>query len=272
MIPLSNLITFQPTTGAQTINHFNLFRAIEVNGSAAPGYSSGQALDAMETVAAQVLPPGLDYAWAGTALEQIQAGNQAILIFGLGLVLVFLVLAAQYENYFDPIIIILSVPLAILGALLALSLRGLENGVYSQIGLVMLIGLASKNSILIVEFANQLREQGLSIRQAAIAASQERLRPILMTSFASLLGFFPLVIATGPGAAARQTLGTAVFGGLLVSTFLSLFVVPVLYIVITALSRHITRRLPSPMQMLQETGDGSNNNQRAGELLDSRNR
>jgi HAE1 family hydrophobic/amphiphilic exporter-1 len=257
MVPLSNLVTLQSTSGAQTISHFNLFRAIEVTGSAAPGHSSGQALNAMEQVAANVLPPGLGYAWSGTALEQQQSGNQAPLIFGLGLVFVFLVLAAQYENYFDPIIIILAVPLAILGALLAQSLRGLENDVYCQIGLVMLIGLASKNSILIVEFANQLRQDGRSITRAAIEAAQERLRPILMTSFAALLGFFPLVIATGAGAAARRSLGTAVFGGLLVSTFLSLLVVPILYIVITALSQHITSRLPSPTRMLREQPDGT---------------
>ncbi|MEC4817112.1 MAG: efflux RND transporter permease subunit, partial [Scytonema sp. PMC 1069.18] len=245
-------LTLESATGAQTINHFNLFRAIEITGSAASGYSSGQALNTMEEVAAQVLPPGLGYAWSGTALEQIQSGNQAPLIFGLGLVLVFLVLAAQYENYFDPIIIIMAVPLAVLGALLAQALRGLENDVYCQIGLVMLIGLASKNSILIVEFANQLREQGRSISKAVIEAAQERLRPILMTSFASLLGFFPLTIASGAGAAARQSLGTAVFGGLLVATVLSLFVVPILYIAIVRLSEHITKRLPSPAKMLEE--------------------
>ncbi|MBF2066631.1 MAG: efflux RND transporter permease subunit [Calothrix sp. C42_A2020_038] len=242
MIPLSNLVTITPTVGAQTINHYNLFRSIEINGSAAPGSSSGDAIKAMEQVAQEVLPPGYGYEWSGTALEEIESGGLAPLIFGLGLVFVFLVLAAQYENYIDPIIILLSVPLAIFGALLAQSMRGFSNDVYCQIGLVMLIGLASKNAILIVEFANQLREQGLSITKAAIEASQQRLRPILMTAFSTLLGIFPLAIATGAGAGSRQSLGTAVFGGMLIATFLSLFVVPILYIVIKMLTEGFNKR------------------------------
>jgi len=232
MIPLSNLVTLTPTTGAQTITHYNLFRSIEISGSSAPGTSSGQAMQAMAQISQQVLPASLGYEWSGISLEEQQSGGQAPIIFGLGLVFVFLVLAAQYENYVDPLTIMLSVPLAIFGALTAQSLRGLPNDVYCQVGLVMLIGLASKNAILIVEFANQLREQGLSITKAAVEASQQRLRPILMTALSTLLGIFPLVIAVGAGAASRQSLGTAVFGGMLVATFLSLFVVPVLYIVI----------------------------------------
>ncbi|MBD0334076.1 MAG: efflux RND transporter permease subunit [Cyanobacteria bacterium Co-bin13] len=232
MVPLGSLVTVTPQTGAQTITHFDLFRSIEITGSAAPGYSSGDALNAMEELAAQ-LPPGFNYAWAGTSLEEKESGGQATIIFGLGLVFVFLVLAAQYENYIDPLIIMLAVPLAIMGALLAQSLRGLENDVYCQVGLVMLIGLASKNSILIVEFANQLREQGLSVTKAAVEAAQDRLRPILMTAISTLIGIFPLVIATGAGAGSRQSLGTAVFGGMLIATFLTLFMVPTLYIVIT---------------------------------------
>jgi HAE1 family hydrophobic/amphiphilic exporter-1 len=241
-IALNNLVKVTPTVGAQTINHFNLFRSIEINGSAAPGYSSGQAIKSMQQVAGQVLSPGFGYEWSGTSLEELQSGGQAPIIFGLGLVLVFLVLAAQYESYIDPTIILLSVPLAILGALLAQSWRGLSNDVYCQIGLVMLIGLASKNAILIVEFANQLREQGLSITKAAIEAAQERLRPILMTSLSFILGILPLVNARGAGAGSRQSLGTAVFGGMIVSTFLSLFVVPILYIVIKTLVDRFTKR------------------------------
>jgi HAE1 family hydrophobic/amphiphilic exporter-1 len=242
MISMGNLVRLEPSTGAQTINHFNLFRAIEISGSAAPGYSSGDAIAAMETLAAQSLPPSFGYEWAGTAREEIESGGQAPLIFGLGLVFVFLVLAAQYENYLDPLIILLAVPLAILGALSAQALRGLENDVYCQIGLVMLIGLASKNSILIVEFANQLRERGYTVTKAALEASRERLRPILMTAFSTLLGIFPLTIATGAGAASRQSLGTTVFGGMLVATFLSLFVVPVLYIVVTLASDRLLKQ------------------------------
>ncbi|MFK8182794.1 MAG: efflux RND transporter permease subunit [Phormidesmis sp.] len=235
LVPMSTLINTTDTTGAQTINHYNLFRSIAINGQPAPGVSSGVAIDAMEEVAAQVLPAGFGYEWSGTALEEIEGGNQAPIIFGLGIILVFLVLAAQYESYVDPVIILFAVPLAVFGALIAQSLRGLPNDVYCQIGLVMLIGLASKNSILIVEFANQLRAQGRTIPQAALEAAQQRMRPILMTAISTLSSIFPLVIATGAGAGSRQSLGTAVFGGMLVATFLSLFVVPILYITIKQL-------------------------------------
>jgi HAE1 family hydrophobic/amphiphilic exporter-1 len=246
MIPLSNLVKITSIVGAQTINHYNLFRSIEINGSATPGNSSGEAIQAMEQAAKQVLPAGFGDEWSGISLEELESGGLAPIIFGLGLIFVFLVLAAQYENYIDPFIIMLAVPLAILGALIAQSLRGLPNDIYCQIGLVMLIGLASKNSILIVEFANQLREQGLPIVKAAVEAAQDRLRPILMTALSTLLGIFPLVIATGAGAGSRQSLGTAVFGGMLIATFLSLFVVPILYIVIkTFTERFLPKRRES---------------------------
>ncbi len=234
MIPLSNLVQVTPVTGPQIINHYNLLRSIEINGAAAPGYSSGQAIAAMERIAAEVLPKNMGYEWSGISLEEIESGGKAPIIFGLGVFFVFLVLAAQYENFVDPFIILLAVPLAILGALSAASLRGFANDVYCQVGLVMLIGLASKNSILIVEFANQLREQGLPIAKAAIEAAQQRLRPIIMTAISTLLGIFPLVVATGAGSASRQSLGTAVFGGMIVSTVLSLFIVPILYIIVAS--------------------------------------
>ena len=240
MIPLSNLVNITQTIGAQTINHYNLYRSIELNGSAAPGFSSGEAMNAMERLANRILPASMGFEWSGISAEEQESGGQAPLIFGLGLVFVFLVLAAQYENYVDPLIIMLSVPLAILGALSAQSLRGMANDIFCQVGLVMLIGLASKNAILIVEFANQLREeQGVSITKAALQASQERLRPILMTAISTLLGIFPLMIATGAGAPSRQSLGNAVFGGMFVATFLSLFVVPVLYIIIVSLRENL---------------------------------
>ncbi len=262
MIPLSNFIRISNTSAPSIISHYNLFRTVPISGSAAPGISSGQAIKAMETIAAQVLPRGYGYEWTGLSLEEIASGGQGVLIFGFGIILVFLVLAAQYENYIDPLIIMLAVPLAVLGALLAVVLRGflsilpfivgqpwlslivgppfqIASDVYTQIGFVMLIGLASKNSILIVEFANQLRqEQNLSITRAAIEAAQLRLRPILMTALSTMIGIFPLVVATGAGASARQSLGTAVFGGMAVATFLSLFITPVLYIVVkTAVDR-----------------------------------
>ncbi|MBD2464179.1 efflux RND transporter permease subunit [Oscillatoria sp. FACHB-1407] len=245
MIPLSNLVTLTPRTGAQTINHYNLFRSIEINGGPAPGYSSGDAINAMEQVAGQVLPAGYGYEWSGTALEEVESGGQAPLIFVFGIIFVFLVLAAQYENYFDPLIILLAVPLAVLGALGAQSLRGLINDVYCQIGLVMLIGLASKNSILIVEFANQLKSTGLSTTKAVVEAAQDRLRPILMTALSSIAGFLPLMFATGAGAGSRQSLGTTVTGGLLVSTFLSLFIVPVLYIAVISVRDRLRKQFGS---------------------------
>ncbi|HEY9698072.1 MAG TPA: efflux RND transporter permease subunit [Trichocoleus sp.] len=242
MIPMSNLVTVTPSSSAQTISHYNLFRSISIQGAAAPGKSSGQALNAMEQTAQQVLSPGLGFEWTGTALEEIESGGQAPLIFGLGIIFVFLVLAAQYESYVDPVIILITVPLAILGALGAQYLRGLSNDVYCQIGLVLLVGLASKNAILVVEYANQLRENGLTIVQAAIEAAQERLRPIVMTSLSGLVGFFPLLVATGAGAASRQSLGTALFGGYIISTFLSLFILPILYIII----KQVTERFIPP--------------------------
>lgn len=232
MIRLNNLVSVTPTTGAQIINHYNLYRSIEINGVPKPGVSSGEAIQAMERAAAAALPRDMGFEWSGISLEELESGGQAPLIFGLGLVLVFLVLAAQYENYVDPTVILLAVPLAILGALLAQNARGFANDVYCQIGLVMLIGLSSKNAILIVEFANQLREKGLSITEAVLEASQSRLRPILMTSLSFILGLVPLVFASGAGAVSRASLGTAVNGGMIVSTVLSLFVVPVLYILI----------------------------------------
>jgi HAE1 family hydrophobic/amphiphilic exporter-1 len=252
MIPLSSLVKVTPTTGAQTITHYNLFRSIEINGSPAPGYSSGQANAAMEAVAKKVLPVSMGYEWSGIAAEEKASGGQAPLIFGLGLVFVFLVLAAQYENYFDPLVIMFAVPLAILGALSAQSLRGFSNDVYCQVGLVMLIGIASKNAILIVEFANQLQEQGLPITRAVVKAAQERLRPILMTSFAFILGLEPLVTAEGAGAASRESLGTAVAGGMIVSTFLSLFVVPIIYIVVGNIRKRLQPKHHSHLPELNQ--------------------
>lgn len=236
MVPLGNLVRVTPTTGAQTINHYNTFRSIEVNGAAAPGTSSGQAIERMEQLAASLLPPGMGYEWSGASLEEIESKGKAPIIFSLGLIFSFLVLAAQYESFIDPAIIMLAVPLAILGALVSQSLRGFSNDVYCQVGLVMLIGLASKNSILIVEFANQKREEGLGLVESALGAAQQRLRPILMTALSTLMGTVPLMVASGAGAASRQSLGTAVFGGMCVATFLSLLIVPVLYVVVKSLS------------------------------------
>ncbi len=241
MVRLNEIAKITPITGPQTISHFNLFRSIKIQGSAAPGHSSGEAIEAMKQIYKEVEQPGLGYDWTGLSREEAKSSGQVILLFALGLIAVFLILAAQYENYIDPIIILLTVPFAILGALLFVSLRGLVNDLYCQVALVMLIGLASKNAILIVEFVNQSRKQGMTIAQAALHAVQQRLRPILMTTIASLVGFLPLVTASGAGAASRQSLGTAVFGGLLVSVIWSLLLVPVLYVVVKNLTDFATK-------------------------------
>jgi hydrophobic/amphiphilic exporter-1 (mainly G- bacteria), HAE1 family len=235
MIPLDNVVNIRETTSPQVITHFNLFRSAEIDGSAAPGYSSGQAIQAMDEVAKQNLPLGFNYAWSGLSLEEIRSGSQSVILFGLGLLFVYLALSALYESFVLPFIILLSVPTALLGALGAQSIRGLLNDVYCQIGMVMLIGLASKNGILIVEFAEQLRAKGLPIVDAAVQAARIRLRPILMTSFAFILGVLPLVFATGAGSASRNSVGTTVFGGMIVSTVLNLFFIPVLYVIVKSM-------------------------------------
>ncbi len=237
MMPLSNVITIREATAPQTIGHYNLFRSATINGSAAPGYSSGQAIQAMEQLSARTLPQGMGFAWSGLSLEEIKAGTQSTVIFGLGLLLVYLTLAGQYESLTLPFIILLAVPLGIMGALLAQFGRGLINDVYCQIGLVMLIGLSAKNGILIVEFAEQLRARGLTIADAAVEAARIRLRPILMTSLAFILGVAPLVFAKGAGSEARHSVGTAVAGGMIAATFLNLVFIPVLYVVVKSLGR-----------------------------------
>ncbi len=242
MVPLSSVVRTSETTAPQVISHFNLFRSAEINGAPAPGLSSGQALQAMEQLSRRNLPPGFDFAWSGQSLEEVKSGAQAMAIFALSLILVYLVLAAQYESWVLPFIILLGVPLAVVGGLGAQFLRGLANDVFCQVGLVMLIGLAAKNSILIVEFAEQLRERGLGILEAAVESSRIRLRPILMTSFAFILGVLPLALATGAGAGARNSVGTSVAGGMLASTFLSIFFIPVLYVSIRSLAPGKLRR------------------------------
>ncbi len=249
MIPLSNFAEVTPTTYPPILNRYKTYPAIKLIAAPAQGYSSGQVIAAMEEVAAETLQPGFGYEWTNTAFEEKTSGGAAPIVFGLAFVMVFLVLAAQYESYIDPTIILITVPLAILGALGAIWIRVtfvqtvpfnpgngiwpvLNNNMYAQVALVMLIGLAAKNAILIVEFANQARDLGMNITQAAIFASEQRLRPILMTAISSLVGFAPLLAASGAGAISRWSLGTAIFGGLAFATVLSLVLVPILYIVI----------------------------------------
>jgi HAE1 family hydrophobic/amphiphilic exporter-1 len=235
MIPLDNLVTVEQTTNPQVIRHYNLFRSAEINGTASPGRSSGEGIAAMEALAKKELPNGMTFEWSGLSLEEIESGGKALILFALGLVVVYLTLAAQYESYVLPFIVLLAVPVALLGAIGAQALRGLQNDVYCQIGLVMLIGLASKNAILIVEFAEQLRDQGMSVVDAAVEAARIRLRPILMTSLAFILGVMPLVLARGAGRAGRISVGTTVFGGMIAATTLNLLFIPVLYVIIRSI-------------------------------------
>jgi HAE1 family hydrophobic/amphiphilic exporter-1 len=248
MMPLSDVISVRESTAPKTITHYNLFRSAEINGSAAPGFSSGQGIQIMQQLSERVLPQGMTYEWSGLSLEEIKAGQQAVVIFGLGLLLVYLTLAGQYESLTLPFIILLSVPLAILGALVAQWARGLINDVYCQIGLVMLIGLSAKNGILIVQFAEELRARGMSIVDAAIEAARIRLRPILMTSLAFILGVMPLAFATGAGREARHSVGTAVVGGMIASTFLNLAFIPILYIVVKSIGGRRRERAASSTQ------------------------
>jgi len=245
MVPLGALVRAHETTAPAVINHFNLFRSAEVQGAALPGVASGQAIATMEQIADETLPTGFRYAWSGQSLQEIRAGSTAVWIFGLSIFLVYLVLAAQYESWVLPFIILLAVPLAVFGALGGQLLRGFANDVFCQIGLVMLIGLAAKNSILIVEFAEQLRAGGRSILDSAIEAARIRLRPILMTSLTFILGVMPLALATGAGSGARNSVGTTVVGGMVASTFLSVVFIPVLYVVIRSIFPGKIRTLTS---------------------------
>ena len=236
MVPLSTLVTVKPITGPDTITHYNLYRSAEIVGDTARGASSGQAIAVMEDLARRVLPAGMAYEWTGLAFQEIEAGSWAALVFGLSALFVFLVLAAQYESWLVPLAVILAVPLGVLGALGALWLSGLANDVYAQIGLALLIGLAAKNAILIVEFAKERRARGLEIREAAREAARIRFRPILMTSFAFILGSLPLVVASGAGAASRHSIGTTVVGGMLAITVLGVLLVPAFYVAVERLA------------------------------------
>ncbi|HEY2145985.1 MAG TPA: multidrug efflux RND transporter permease subunit [Steroidobacteraceae bacterium] len=234
MVPLSSLVSIKTTHGPAYIERYNVLRAVTINGAAAPGYSQGDAIKVMETLA-QSLPSDLTYYWTGSVFQQQRAGAQAPYIFAMALVFVFLVLAAQYESWIVPFAVILCIPFAVFGAFAGLSMRGMANDIYAQVGLVMLIGLAAKNAILIVEFARLSHQRGMPLVEAAIEGARLRLRPILMTSFAFILGAMPLAIATGAGATSRQVLGTTVVFGMTAATMIGIFIVPVFYVILQGL-------------------------------------
>ncbi len=238
MVPLATLITVGDSSGPAVVNHYNLYPSAELSGSPGAGTSSGDAIAILDALAAQppagqgVIPPGMDIEWTELSLQQILAGNTAILVFALGTVFVFLVLAAQYESWALPLAIILIVPMCLLAAIAGVWLAGLDNNIFTQIGLVVLIGLAAKNAILIVEFAKQRQDAGATAAEAVLEAAKLRLRPILMTSLAFILGVVPLVLGTGAGAEMRRALGTAVFSGMVGVTVFGIFFTPVFYAVI----------------------------------------
>jgi hydrophobe/amphiphile efflux-1 (HAE1) family protein len=244
LVPMGTLVDIKDTTGPSLVQRYNMYVSVPIQGSAAPGVSTGSALDAMEQVAAKVLPPGTSFDWTELSYQERNTGNTASYIFILSVVFVFLALSAQYESWTLPLAIILIVPLAILAALIGVHLRGMDNNILVQIGLIVLIGLAAKNAILIVEFARQAQDEGASAVEAAITASKLRLRPILMTAFAFIFGVVPLMIAEGPGAELRQSLGTAVFSGMLGVTFFGLFLTPVFFVLLR--SRYRPRPADEP--------------------------
>src|SRR4051812_6872054 len=235
LVPLGTLVEIQDSTGPSLVQRYNMYVSVPLQGNAAPGVSTGEALKKMETLAAQLLPDGTSYEWTDLAYQERQTGNTAVLIFGLSVLFVFLALAAQYESWVLPFAIVLIVPLGVLAALVGVHLRGLDNNILVQIGLIVLVGLAAKNAILIVEFARQGQDRGLSPVEAAVEACRLRLRPILMTAFAFILGVVPLMIAEGPGAEMRQSLGTAVFSGMLGVTLVGLVLTPVFYVTLRTL-------------------------------------
>ncbi|SFI77119.1 multidrug efflux RND transporter permease subunit [Nitrosomonas sp. Nm34] len=249
MIPLNSVVTTEFSSGPDPVTHFNGFNSALVLGSAAPGYSSGQALDALEQVAQEILEPkGYALDWSGISFQERKVGGQAVLVFLFALLMVFLVLAALYESWSIPFAVILAIPFGVLGALLAIWTRDLSNDIYFQIGLITLIGLAAKNAILIVEFANQRYAAGEPLVEAALEAARLRFRPIIMTSLAFILGVFPLVIAAGAGAASRHSIGTGVFGGMLAATFLAIFFVPLFFVVISKMAHRAKHSPPATSQ------------------------
>jgi hydrophobe/amphiphile efflux-1 (HAE1) family protein len=246
MIPLGTLLSVEESFGPQLISRYNLYPTASVTGSAGKGYSSGQALDLMEQIAKTRLPPSMGFEWTGAAYQEKATGNQAVYIFLLAVVFVYLVLCAQYESWSIPFGVILSVPLALLGTVIAVTVRNMDINTYSQIGIVLLVALASKNAILIIEFAKEARESGKGIMEAAVEAATLRFRPILMTSFAFIFGVYPLVVAKGAAAASRQALGTAVFGGMIAATFLTVIFVPTYFVIIQRMSEWMGRGKKKP--------------------------
>ncbi|MEI7635272.1 MAG: multidrug efflux RND transporter permease subunit [bacterium] len=247
MVPLAEVVTSKFQAGPDVLNRFNGFPSVQITGAPAPGYSTGQSIALLRQVAKDTLPPGYGYDWSGSTYQEIKAGNQAPMIIGFGLLVVFLILAAQYEKWSLPFAVMMAVPLGAFGALIAVMLRGIDRDIYFQIGLLTLVGLAAKNAILIIEFCEVLHKQGMSAVDAAIEAARMRFRPILMTSLAFILGVVPLAISRGAGAASRHSIGTGVLGGMIAATVLAVFFVPLFFVIIERLTRRTRANAPEKM-------------------------
>jgi multidrug efflux pump subunit AcrB len=239
MVPASTLVTLKRVYGPETVTHNNLYNAVTINGQPKPGYSTGDAIKAIEETAKQVLPRGFAFEWTGVTREEIKTGDQTTFIFLLSVLFVFFLLAAQYESYILPFAVILTVPTGVLGVFAFIGFAGIENNIYVQIGLIMLIGLLSKNAILIVEYAVQRRRAGMSLIAAALEASQLRLRPIVMTSFAFIVGLLPLTWAHGGSALGNRSIGTGAVGGMLTGVLLGVFIIPVLFVIFQYLHERV---------------------------------
>ena len=246
-VPLGSFTTVRDISGPYRVPRYNLYPTAELDGAAAPGYSQGQAIQIMQKLAAETLPEGFAYEWTNLAFQQQRAGNTAVFAFSLAVVFVFLVLAAQFESLTLPLAVILIVPMCLIASIVGVVLRGQDNNILTQVGFIVLIGLAAKNAILIVEFAKQLEDGGRNRFEAAVEAARLRLRPILMTSFAFIFGVMPLVWAVGAGAELRQTLGTAVFSGMIGVTAFGLIFTPVFYVVTRWIAEHLSRRSQKPL-------------------------
>jgi HAE1 family hydrophobic/amphiphilic exporter-1 len=236
MVPYSTFIRMERVYGPEQLTRYNMYTAARISGTVSPGFSSGDAIAAVSEIASKKLPRGYGFDWAGMTREEVKSGDQAVIIFLISLVFVYLLLAAQYESFLLPLPVILSLPAGIFGAFLALKLFGLQNNIYAQVALIMLIGLLGKNAILIVEFAIKRRAEGVSVLKAAVEGSVSRLRPILMTSFAFIAGLIPLCVATGAGAMGNRSIGTAAAGGMLIGTIFGVLVIPGLYVLFASIT------------------------------------